>query len=217
MFKYTMVRRLGRKLGAILLSVSVMGAALVAAPTEAGAYDIDCKIILCLPAGFPGGCRDAYKTFIRRITATPPKPPIGFCAMGSVRDLEMDDDHPERMEVMFSIMDEARMERTLRSVKVEYFHSRHTCCSGRECEDQYPCTSTYFINGDGSNFRQTRIRGHHSGTKVGFTDLDGKSCIAGDSQSWVPPLRKCRQVSRDDEYCWNARPGYWQSNTTCAP
>ena len=181
-----------------------------------GSYDIDCKIILCLPAGFPSGCGDAWRTFIRRITRVPPKPPIGFCAMGSVRDIEMHDTHPERLDVMFGVIDEKRMERTLRSVKVEYYHSRQTCCRGRECDDEYPCTFTYFINGDGSRFRQNTIEGHHTGSKVAYTDLDGKACVAGNSRSWVPPEQKCRTWGRDDDsYCWTVRPGYWRSNATC--
>lgn len=47
----------------------------------ARAYDIDCKVILCLAGGFPSGCRDAYRYMIDRITDFPPKPPFGFCAM----------------------------------------------------------------------------------------------------------------------------------------
>jgi|GEM_PF-2884882 len=201
---------------ALLLFIQFIFIGAIGNPSKALAYDIDCKIILCLPAGFPSGCGDAYSTFIDRITSVPPKPPIGFCAMGSVRDVEMHDTHPERLDVMNEVIDQAGMERTLGSVKVEYYRSRSTCCSGKDCEP-YPCTSTYFINGDGSKFRWRDINGHHTGSKVFYTDLEGKSCIAGSSRSWVPPLRKCRQVSRDDEYCWTARPGYWQTNATCVP
>ena len=48
---------------------------------QAKAFDIDCKVILCLAGGFPSGCGDAYSYMIDRITDTPPKPPFGFCAM----------------------------------------------------------------------------------------------------------------------------------------
>jgi len=199
-----------------LLFMALVCIGSVGTSSKALAYDIDCKIILCLPAGFPSGCGDAYSTFIDRITSVPPKPPIGFCAMGSVRDMEMHDTHPERLDVMNEVIDQAGMERTLRSVKVEYYRSRTTCCSGKDC-DPYPCTYTYFINGDGSRFRQSNIKGHHTGSKVLYTDLEGKSCIAGNSRSWVPPLRKCRPSGKDSEYCWTARPGYWQPHATCAP
>ncbi len=51
------------------------------APDTAAAqnYDIDCKLILCLPGGFPSGCRDAYRHMIDRLRDG--KSPIGFCAM----------------------------------------------------------------------------------------------------------------------------------------
>ena len=49
----------------------------------ARAYDIDCKVILCLAGGFPSGCQDAYRYMIDRITDFPPKPPFGFCAMSN--------------------------------------------------------------------------------------------------------------------------------------
>ena len=196
--------------------VSQFGAVPSPALGQDGSYDIDCKIILCLPAGFPSGCSDAYKTFIRRITATPPKPPIGFCAMGSVRDIEMHDTHPERMDVMFGVIDQDDMERTLRSVKVEYYRSRQTCCRGKECDEEYPCTWTYFIDGDGGNFRSRTIDGHHTGSRVFYRDLDGKACVAGNSRSWVPPEERCRIWGRDDEQrCWTVRPGHWRQNATC--
>jgi hypothetical protein len=53
-----------------------------AAPPPAAAYDMDCKVILCLAGGFPEGCADAYAYMIDRITRQPnPLPPFGFCAM----------------------------------------------------------------------------------------------------------------------------------------
>jgi hypothetical protein len=63
--------------------VSLIAAATIAsvAPNAAAAqdYDIDCKLILCLPGGFPSGCRDAYRHMIDRLRDG--KSPIGFCAM----------------------------------------------------------------------------------------------------------------------------------------
>ena len=41
--------------------------------------EIDCKVILCLAGGFPGGCEDAHGYMMDRLTATPPKPPYGIC------------------------------------------------------------------------------------------------------------------------------------------
>ena len=52
-------------------------------PSPAHAYDIDCKVILCLAGGFPSGCGDAWDYMIERITDLPPKPPFGFCAMSN--------------------------------------------------------------------------------------------------------------------------------------
>jgi hypothetical protein len=49
---------------------------------EAHAYDMDCKVILCIAGGFPAQCSDAYRYMIKRITRFPkPLPPFGFCAM----------------------------------------------------------------------------------------------------------------------------------------
>lgn len=58
---------------------ALMAAACAASP--AAAYDMDCKVILCMAGGFPTGCADAKQYMIDRITARPPKPPFGYCAM----------------------------------------------------------------------------------------------------------------------------------------
>lgn len=58
-----------------------LGAAIVQ-PSPAQAYDMDCKVIICIAGGFPTGCSDAYSYMIKRITRFPkPLPPFGFCAM----------------------------------------------------------------------------------------------------------------------------------------
>lgn len=55
---------------------------LIAKPENAHAYDMDCKVILCIAGGFPAGCADAYSYMIKRITRFPkPLPPFGYCAM----------------------------------------------------------------------------------------------------------------------------------------
>lgn len=66
-----------------LLAVGAVAASAftLTAASSAAAYDMDCKVILCLAGGFPTGCGDAYAYMIDRITARPPKPPFGYCAM----------------------------------------------------------------------------------------------------------------------------------------
>ena len=54
-------------------------------PVPVSAGLIDCKVILCLAGGFPGGCEDAHSHMMRRITARPPKPPFGTCHTVSVQ------------------------------------------------------------------------------------------------------------------------------------
>lgn len=63
--------------------LGLVGAATLALqPSEAQAYDMDCKVILCIAGGFPSECSDAYRYMIKRITRFPkPLPPFGFCAM----------------------------------------------------------------------------------------------------------------------------------------
>lgn len=49
---------------------------------QAHAYDMDCKVILCIAGGFPTECSDAWRYMLKRITRFPkPLPPFGFCAM----------------------------------------------------------------------------------------------------------------------------------------
>lgn len=52
---------------------------LAAIPDEAEAYDMDCKVILCLAGGFPSGCGDAKSYMLRRLKKK--KPPFGPCSM----------------------------------------------------------------------------------------------------------------------------------------
>lgn len=77
------MRRLPKlnKLAALLL---ISGGATISQPTQSPAYDMDCKVILCIAGGFPSGCSDAYAYMISRITRWPaPLPPFGFCAMSN--------------------------------------------------------------------------------------------------------------------------------------
>lgn len=63
---------------------ALVGALAALTAPQAAAYDIDCKLILCMAGSFPAGCGDAKSYMIGRITALPPKPPIGFCPLGGV-------------------------------------------------------------------------------------------------------------------------------------
>ncbi len=69
-------------------SIALVGTAAIAAlasftPSTASAadYDMDCKLILCMPAGFPGGCGDAFDHMVDRLRDG--KSPIGFCGMSN--------------------------------------------------------------------------------------------------------------------------------------
>lgn len=66
-----------------LLSLGLLGlVGAISLPQQAHAYDMDCKVILCIAGGFPSACSDAYSYMINRITRFPnPLPPFGFCAM----------------------------------------------------------------------------------------------------------------------------------------
>jgi len=59
--------------GAALALATVFGA-----PQQAGAYPVDCAILLCLAGGWPASaeCSQARAVFIRRITPFPIEPPL---------------------------------------------------------------------------------------------------------------------------------------------
>jgi hypothetical protein len=74
--------RLTKALKTTVVTFGVLGTAAVMNAQDAYAYDMDCKVILCIAGGFPTGCADAYSYMIKRITRFPnPLPPFGFCAM----------------------------------------------------------------------------------------------------------------------------------------
>ena len=82
--------RLPQTFSAISLAVAAL---VVASPQTAKAqdYDMDCKLLLCLPGGFPDGCGDAYDHMIDRLRDG--KSPIGTCSMsggGEYDDYEID-------------------------------------------------------------------------------------------------------------------------------
>ncbi len=83
----TMTKSINAKLLATsgLLAISVMAFT----ADEAHAYDIDCKVILCIAGGFPAECGDAYAYMIKRITRFPdPLSPFGFCPMSDGSEYE---------------------------------------------------------------------------------------------------------------------------------
>lgn len=76
------MRRLARRTTKGAAAAALATISFAAAPQPAAAYDMDCKVILCLAGGFPSGCDDAYSYMVDRITRFPnPLPPFGFCAM----------------------------------------------------------------------------------------------------------------------------------------
>lgn len=82
------------RLTPLLSTLPLAVAALVAASPQAATaqdYDMDCKLLLCLPAAFPSGCSDAFDHMIDRIRDG--KSPIGFCGMaggGAYDDYKID-------------------------------------------------------------------------------------------------------------------------------
>ena len=66
-----------------LAAAGVLAAFANLAPSTASAadYDMDCKLLVCLPAGFPSGCGDALDHMRDRLRDG--KSPIGFCAMSN--------------------------------------------------------------------------------------------------------------------------------------
>ena len=70
-------RRNGAK--AVLGIVAVASTITLSDPAHA--YDMDCKVILCLAAGFPSGCGDAHSYMVRRLKKG--RGPFGTCSGGS--------------------------------------------------------------------------------------------------------------------------------------
>ena len=190
------------------------GAAASTRDARAAGYDMDCAVILCLAGGFPTGCGAAYSYMIRRITATPPKPPFGFCAMGSLSDVDFpDNDDPAAHEAMIAVIDDPDIARTLRSVRAEVARGEPRMCSaGRD--DEYRCTSMIELNGDGSDlYMGTRGTRHdpywRRGKRVTFVDFEGNEQSLGDARHYTRTGRSCEtEGGRDggttctDTYTW---------------
>lgn len=61
-----------------------LGLAVFNPATPAHAFDMDCKLILCLAGGFPSGCGDAKSYMLDRLKDR--KPPIGMCSSSGSED-----------------------------------------------------------------------------------------------------------------------------------
>lgn len=175
-------------------------------PAAAESYDLDCAVILCLAGGFPTGCAAAYSYMIRRITSVPPKPPFGFCAMGSLSDVDFpDNDDPRAHEAMINVIDDANVARTLRSVRAEVARGRPRMCE--RSDESYHCTSMIELNGDGSNlFRGVRGQPYQGfwrrGKRVTFVDQTGNPQSLGDAEHYKIVSQDCRwhYEGGDNEY-----------------
>ena len=75
-------RSLGsRGVGAKIAITIIAFASTMILGSPAQAYDMDCKVILCLAAGFPSGCGDAHSYMMRRLKKG--RGPFGACSRGS--------------------------------------------------------------------------------------------------------------------------------------
>lgn len=205
--------RLGSMRGALAAATLFCGG-IVATDARAGACsnssyggaDIDCAIILCLVGGFgPSECNPAYRCFWHRLTRTPPKPPIGFCPMGSMEGSGLDDDDRETFEATLKELESFGYPEgaaSLRSVRATIYRFTKTCYRGKEQDEQYDCTATYQVNADGSQFRITDIAGHYRGKKIEFIDGFGLHQVVGDAEQKISTPYNCyRQGRGDGEVC----------------
>jgi len=76
------VRRIGPTISTMVVATIIC----VASVPPAEAFDMDCKVILCLAGGFPSGCGDAKSYMLDRIRDR--KPPIGTCSTEDVEASE---------------------------------------------------------------------------------------------------------------------------------
>lgn len=152
---------------------------------QAESYDMDCAVILCLAGGFPIGCGAAYGYMIRRITSLPPKPPFGFCAMGSLSDVDFpDNDDPAAFEAMMREIGDRDVIRSLSSVRAEIVRSYSWCSRGREDDEQYRCRNAIALDGDGGNFFMGTVEGWRRGKRVTFEDFEGTPRSLGDMEAY---------------------------------
>ena len=169
------------------------------AATAAEDYDMDCKIILCLAGGFPEGCGDAYQAMMTRIMAFPPKPPFGFCPMGSLADITDASPTDEQQAAMIQAMDDPALTAMMRSIKVEASYGAPTYCTLHD--ESAPCTPTVAMNGDGSGFRKFTKPGSYRGARVTYTDALGAEHATGNYETLTQVGANCRRDREGDQIC----------------
>ena len=203
-------------------TAALLGAGLTPVDGHAGACsdshynntDIDCAIILCLVGGFgPSECNPAARCFWHRLTRTPPKPPIGFCPMGSMENSGLEDDDDEVFELTMKELESFGYPEgatSLRSVHATIYRHTKTCHRGKEQDEAYDCTATFQVKADGSQFRITDINGHFRGKKIEYVDGFGLRQVVGDAeQKIVTPYNCYRQGRGEGEVC--SYRTHWQS------
>jgi len=204
-----------------IFAVALLGGGISAGTAQAGACsnssyggtDIDCAIILCLVGGFgPSECNPAYRCFWHRLTRVPPKPPIGFCPMGSMEDQDMADDDPDAFGQMLEELegfDYPEGANSIRSVRATIYRFTKTCYRGKEQDEQFDCTATYQVNADGSQFRITDIAGHFRGKKIEYVDGFGEYQVVGDAERQTVTPYNCYRRGRGDEQVCSYRT-HWE-------
>lgn len=167
-----------------------------------GGTDVDCAIILCLVGGFgPSECKPAFGCFWHRLTRIPPKPPIGFCPMGSMTNSNFEDDDKAVFERTMNELESFGYPEgatSLRSVRATLYRSTKTCARGPRGEDPYDCTAIYRVNADGSEFQRTDIEGHFRGKKIEYVDGFGAQQTIGDAERKVSIPYNCSRQGRDE-------------------
>jgi len=191
--------------GAALMASGISSGSAVAGScsnSQYGGTDIDCAIILCLVAGFgPSECKPAYSCFWHRLTRVPPKPPIGFCPMGSMTNLTLADDGKDVLKRTLRELESFNYPEgadSIRSVSATIYRSTSTCSRGGKDGESYPCTATYFVNADGSKFRRSNIEGHFRGKKIEYVDGFGVERIVGDAEQKVSVPYNCYTQGQGD-------------------
>jgi len=178
-----------------------------------GGTDIDCAIIMCLVAGFgPSECKPAYSCFWHRLTRVPPKPPIGFCPMGSMENSDFEDDDSDVFALTMKELESFGYPEgaaSLRSVHATLYRHVKTCHRGREQDESYDCTATYQVRADGSRFRRSDITGHFRGKKIEYVDGFGVRQVVGDAEQKIVVPYNCYQQGRGEGQVCSYRT-YWK-------
>jgi len=184
----TLAARRAARNTAIAVAAGVFcGFGLVSTNAKAGACssghyngtDIDCAIILCLVGGFgPSECNAAYGCFWHRLTRVPPKPPIGFCPMGSMENSEYEDDDRDVFELTMKELesfDFPEGAESLRSVHATLYRFTKT-----------------------SRFRSIDITGHFRGKKIEYVDGFGVRQVVGDAEQKITTPYNCYQKGQGE-------------------